>query len=215
LTDAVRAAPARRAKPQEGRSRERATIRAATAAAALIPLAVLLWDAATGDLGVEPIETITHRTGWWGLTLLMATLSVTPIRRLTGWNRLIQARKPLGLVAFSYVCLHFLTYIVLDQWFGWSYIVEDIVERPFITVGFTAFVLLIPLAATSTARAIRRLGGKRWKRIHQLIYPAAVLAVLHFLWLVKADTREPLLFGGVLVVLLAMRIPAIAGALRK
>ena len=203
----------RRSPPSRGRGGARSRIAAAVTAVALIPLAVLLFDAATGGLGPNPIESITHRTGWWGLALILATLAVTPLRRMTGWNRIIQARKPLGLCAFAYVTLHFLTYITLDQWFALSYVLEDIAERPYITVGFTAFVFLIPLAATSTKTAIRRL-GKRWKQIHQLIYPAAVLGVLHFLWLVKADTREPLAFGAVLAVLLLLRIPALSRALR-
>ncbi|MGI9182259.1 MAG: sulfite oxidase heme-binding subunit YedZ [Longimicrobiaceae bacterium] len=171
----------------------------------LLPLTLLVWDAFTDGLGAEPIEAITHRTGWWGLTLLLVTLAVTPVRRLTGWNRLIQLRRLLGLFAFFYVCLHFLTYL-FDQDFALGYIVEDVVERPYITVGFTAFLLLIPLAITSTKGMIRRL-GKRWQRLHRLIYLIAGLGVLHFLWLVKADVREPLLFGAALAVLLAFRLP--------
>ena len=215
MSDAVRERTVGRTTPRARPAADRLGITAAVTLTAAVPFAVLLWDALTGDLGVEPIETITHRTGWWGLTLLVATLAITPLRRITGANRLIQVRKPLGLMAFFYVSMHFLTYIILDQWLGWSYIIEDIVERPYITVGFTAFVLLIPLAATSTKRAIRKLGGHRWRRIHQLIYPAAVLGVLHFLWLVKADTREPLLFGSILVVLFVLRIPGVSAALRR
>jgi sulfoxide reductase heme-binding subunit YedZ len=171
----------------------------------LLPLALLVWDAFTDGLGAEPIEAITHRTGWWGLTLLLVTLAVTPVRRFTGWNRLIRLRRLLGLFAFFYVCLHFLTYL-FDQDFALGYIVEDVVERPYITLGFTAFLLLIPLAITSTKGMIRRL-GKRWQRLHRLIYLIAGLGVLHFLWLVKADVREPLLFGAALAVLLAFRLP--------
>ncbi len=171
----------------------------------LLPLALLVWDAFTDGLGAEPIEAITHRTGWWGLTLLLVTLAVTPVRRLTGLNRVIQLRRLLGLFAFFYVCLHFLTYL-FDQNFALGYIVEDVVERPYITVGFTAFLLLIPLAITSTKGMIRRL-GKRWQQLHRLVYVAAALGVLHFLWLVKADVREPLLFGAALAVLLAFRLP--------
>jgi sulfoxide reductase heme-binding subunit YedZ len=171
----------------------------------LIPLALLVYDGFTGNLGVDPVEAIERRTGWWALTFLLATLAVTPVRRLTGWNRLITVRKTLGLASFGYVCLHFANYIVLDQWFGWSYIVEDILERPFITAGFTAFLLLIPLAATSTRSAIRRM-GKRWQRLHRLIYLAAPLGVLHYFWLVKADTRPPLLYAAILFTLLAFRL---------
>jgi sulfoxide reductase heme-binding subunit YedZ len=173
---------------------------------ALVPLLNLGFDAATGGLGVEPVERLIRRTGWWGLTLLVATLAVTPVRRLTGWNQLIKARKPLGLMAFFYVCLHLLSYVVIDQFFGFSYIIEDILERPFITAGFTAFLLLLPLAATSTKGAIRRLGGKRWQRLHRLIYPASLLAVLHYFWLVKADTRPPLLYAAIVITLLLLRV---------
>jgi methionine sulfoxide reductase heme-binding subunit len=181
---------------------------------ALLPLAWLAADAVLGRLGVEPVEVVIRRSGWWSLFLLVATLAVTPVRRLSGWNRLIQVRRPLGVIAFGYAALHFLLYIGLDQGFGWSYIVEDILERPFITAGFLAFLLLIPLAATSTRDSIRRLGGKRWQRLHRLVYPAAVLAVLHFFWLVKADTRQPLIFAGILALLLALRLPIGAGSSR-
>jgi methionine sulfoxide reductase heme-binding subunit len=182
---------------------------------ALAPLGLLLWDVATGGLGVEPVEALIRRTGWWALTILVATLAVTPIRRVTGWNRIIQIRKPLGLIAFLYAVLHFLSYVVVDQWFGITYIIDDILNRPFITAGFTAFLLLIPLAATSTRDSIRRLGGRRWRRIHSLIYPAALLAVLHYYWLVKADTSKPVLFGTILIVLLLMRVRLPRGARRR
>jgi methionine sulfoxide reductase heme-binding subunit len=173
---------------------------------ALLPLALLVHGAVTDGLGADPIETLTHRTGWWGLTLLLATLAVTPVRRLTGWNRVIGVRRLLGLFAFFYVALHFAVYL-LDQELALAYIAVDVLERPYITAGFAAFVLLVPLAVTSTRGMIRRLGGKRWQRLHRLVYLSAALAVLHFLWLVKADVREPLLFGGVLLLLLALRLP--------
>lgn len=173
---------------------------------AFIPLALILFDTATGGLGAEPVEALMRRTGWWALTLLVATLAVTPVRRITGWNRLIAVRRPLGLMAFLYASLHFLNYIVIDQWFGWEYIIEDILERPLITAGFTALLLLIPLAATSTKGAIRRLGGKRWRRLHRLIYPAALLGVLHYFWLVKADKTPPLIYAAIVVTLLGLRI---------
>jgi methionine sulfoxide reductase heme-binding subunit len=176
-------------------------------ALALVPLGLLLWDTATGGLGAEPVEALVRRTGWWALTLLVATLAVTPLRRLTGWNPLIKVRKPLGLIAFGYASLHLLSYVVIDQWFGITYIIDDILNRPFITAGFTAFLLLVPLALTSRRDSIRRLGGRRWQRIHRLIYPAALLAVLHYYWLVKADTSRPLLFAGIVVVLLLLRLP--------
>jgi sulfoxide reductase heme-binding subunit YedZ len=179
---------------------------------ALIPLANLIFDAFTGGLGVEPIERFIRRSGFWALTLLVTTLAVTPVRRLTGWNRLIQARKPLGLMAFGYACLHLTTYVAVDQFFGFSYILDDILERPFITAGFTTFLLLLPLALTSTKSSIRRLGGKRWRRIHALIYPAGLLAVLHYYWLVKADTRPPLLYAAIVVTLLLLRVKFPASA---
>ena len=173
---------------------------------ALLPAALLVWDGLNDDLTAEPITEITHRTGWWALSLLLASLAVTPLRRLTGWNSLIKLRRPIGLFAFFYACLHVLTYFGLDQGFAFGYIAEDVVERPYITVGFTAWVLLIPLAITSTQGWIRRL-GKRWQRLHRLVYAAAVLGVLHFLWLVKADTREPLVFAAVRARLFVLRLP--------
>ncbi len=139
---------------------------------------------------------------------LTLSLAVTPIRRLTGWNRLIRYRRFVGLVAFAYVTAHFLSYIVLDQFFAWSYILEDILERPFIMSGFVAWLLLIPLAVTSTRRWIRRL-GRRWTKLHSLVYMASMLGVLHYYWKVKADTREPLIFALVLLVLLLLRTPAV------
>jgi sulfoxide reductase heme-binding subunit YedZ len=159
-----------------------------------------------GRLGANPIEKITHWTGYTALVLLMLTLAVTPFRRLTGWNEVIRIRRLIGLFAFFYAALHFLIYVVLDQFFSLAAIGEDILERPYITVGFIAFVLLIPLAATSTKKAIRRL-GKRWQTLHRLVYISAALGVLHFFWKVKADTREPLIFAGILATLLVLRLP--------
>ena len=178
-------------------------------AGCLLPAALLAADAATGRLGANPIEEVLHRTGWWALTLLLLSLSITPLRRLTGWNRLIRYRRLLGLFAFAWASAHFLGYIVLDQWFAWPYIVEDIAERPFILVGFAAWLLLIPLAVTSTTGWIRRL-GKRWGMLHRVVYVAAGLGALHFFWKVKADTREPLIFIGILVVLLLLRLPVVS-----
>jgi sulfoxide reductase heme-binding subunit YedZ len=173
----------------------------------LLPAARLVHGAFTDNLTANPIEYITHQTGFWALTLLMVTLAVTPIRRITGWNRIIQLRRPLGLFAFFYLVLHFLTYVSLDRWFDFSTIAEDIAERPYITVGFTAFLLLIPLAVTSTKGWIRRL-GKRWTLIHRAIYISAALGVLHFYWKksAKSDTAEPLLFAAILGVLLLARV---------
>ena len=158
----------------------------------------------TGGLGANPIEEITHRTGWWALLLLTVTLAVTPARRLTARPGLVKYRRLLGLFAFFYANLHFLTYLVLDQFFGWSYIVEDIAERPFITVGFGAWLILLLLAVTSTRGWIRRL-RRNWQRLHRLIYAAALAGGVHFLWKVKADTREPLVFLAVIAALLAYR----------
>ena len=171
----------------------------------LVPLALLAWDGYAGNLGANPIETITRSTGSWTLIFLLVTLSVTPLRRLFGWNDVIKFRRMLGLFAFFYACLHFTTYFWLDQFFDLRAIVKDVVKRPFITVGFTSFVLLVPLAITSTAGMIRRL-GKRWQLLHRLVYVSAIGGVFHFLWLVKADTRRPLTYGSVLALLLGYRL---------
>ena len=172
----------------------------------LVPAALLVRDAFTGNLSANPIEDITHRLGWWGLTILLATLAVTPLRRVTGWSQLISLRRMVGLAAFCYLSLHFLTYVVLDQFFSVRDIVDDVANRPYITVGFASYALLVPLAVTSTKKMVRRLGGKRWVRLHRLVYVAAAGGVLHFLWLVKADARDPTIFGVVLVALLGFRI---------
>lgn len=173
--------------------------------ACLMPLAVMAGQALTHTLGANPIDEITDQTGIWTLRMLLITLAVTPARRLTGWNRLIQLRRMLGLFAFFYGSLHFLTYIWLDQSFVLEDILADVMERPFITVGFASFTLLIPLAVTSTAAMIKRLGGKWWQRLHRLVYAIAVGGVVHYLWLVKADIQQPLLYGGILGVLLIYR----------
>jgi methionine sulfoxide reductase heme-binding subunit len=173
--------------------------------ACLIPVLRLGWLALHHGLGANPIEYITRSTGWWILTFLLITLLVTPLRRLTGWNWLLRLRRMLGLYAFVYACLHFSIYIWLDQFFDWQGIVKDIGKRPFITVGFAAFVCLIPLAATSTNAMVRRLGGRRWQMLHRLVYAIATLGVLHFWWLVKKDIREPLVFGALLAILLGAR----------
>jgi len=175
-------------------------------AACLVPLGLLLWLGFTGGLTANPIEDITHRTGDWTLRFLLIALAITPLRRLTGWNGLAQLRRMLGLFAFFYVILHVSTYLVLDFFFAWDLIFDDIVERRYITAGFTGFVLLIPLAVTSTQRMIRRLGGARWRRLHRLVHGAAVAGVVHFYWLVKADVREPLIYAAILAVLLGVRV---------
>jgi sulfoxide reductase heme-binding subunit YedZ len=179
--------------------------------ACLIPLGILVGNALTDNLGANPIDEITDQTGIWTLRLLLVTLAVTPARRLTGWNRLIQVRRMLGLFAFFYASLHFLTYLWLDQFFAFEDIIDDVMERPFITVGFTSFVLLIPLAITSTTAMIKRLGGKWWQRLHRLVYATAIGGVVHYLWLVKADIRLPLIYGSILALLLAYRLWAIYG----
>lgn len=173
----------------------------------LTPAGLLIWRAFTGGLGANPIEFITLRTGFWTLVLLMVTLAVTPVRRVTGWHRIIQFRRMLGLFAFFYATLHFLTYVTLDLFFDFSAIGADIVKRPYITVGFTAFLLLVPLALTSTKGWIRRL-GRNWLRLHRLLYVSAALAVLHFYWKksAKSDIAEPLIFAGILAALLLFRV---------
>jgi methionine sulfoxide reductase heme-binding subunit len=184
----------------------------------LTPIGLLVWRGFHGKLTANPLEFIQHKTGFWALTLIMVTLSITPIRRITGWNRIIQLRRPLGLFAFFYATLHFLTYLVFDQFFDWSAIIDDIAKRPYITVGFPAFVLLIPLAITSTKGWIRRL-GKRWQLVHRLVYVSATLAVLHFFWKrsAKEDVFEPLVFAAILACLFAFRLGSgkVVGVLRS
>jgi methionine sulfoxide reductase heme-binding subunit len=173
---------------------------------ALAPLAWLIAGYFLGWLGANPIEKLTHVTGMTTLVLLLLTLSVSPLRRLSGWNSVIKLRRPFGLFAFFYAFLHFGIWAGLDQTLVWSWMVEDVVKRPYITLGFTGFVLLIPLAVTSTRGWIRRL-GKRWTKLHQLIYLTTGLGLIHFYWLVKADVRLPLLLAGCYLVLLGARLP--------
>lgn len=175
--------------------------------ACLIPLARLGWKAFSGGLGANPIQVITFSTGTWTLLFLLITLSVTPLRKLSKLYWLIQYRRMLGLFAFFYGCLHFLTYIWLDQFFDLHSVYKDIYKRPFITVGFTAFVLMIPLAATSTKWAIRKM-GKRWQMLHRLIYVSAIAGVIHYIWLVKKDIRVPVEYASILGVLLLYRVVA-------
>ena len=183
-------------------------------ALALVPAARIGVLALQGDLGANPIAEAMNRLGFWTLTLLLATLAPTPIQIITGWKWPLRLRRMLGLEAFLYVCLHFAVYLGVDQFFDWSAIGKDIVKRQFITVGFAAFVLLIPLAITSTDGMVRRLGFVRWKRLHRLIYVAAVLGVVHFVWRVKSDLRQPLIFAGALAALLAIRSLRWARAMR-
>ena len=181
-------------------------IKAAVFAACLIPLARLVLLGFGDGLGANPIEYITHSTGWWTLAFLMITLAVTPVRRLFNLPWLLRLRRMLGLFTFFYASLHFITYIWLDQFFDGPEIVKDVIKRPFITFGFAAFVLLIPLAATSTNAMVKRLGARRWQWLHRLVYLVAALAVIHFWWLVKLDVDEPLLFALILAGLLIARL---------
>ena len=179
-------------------------LRTAIFAAALVPAAALVYGFFTNDLTANPIDYITDTTGYTAITLLMISLSVTPLRRLTGRNELIKLRRMLGLLAFFYACLHFSTWLVLDWFFDFASMAADVAERPFIMMGMATFLLLIPLAATSTAGMIRRL-GKRWQQLHRLVYVAGLTAVIHFWWVVKADFREPRLFALALSILLGFR----------
>ncbi len=174
---------------------------------ALAPGAWLVGGIFRGWLGANPAEMLTHVTGMTTLVLLLVTLAVTPVRRLTGWNPVIKLRRPLGLFAFAYALTHFTIWFAFYNVFNVGYMIADVAERPYITVGFTAFLILIPMAVTSTKGWIRRL-GKRWGTLHKGIYVAATLGVVHFYWLVKADTRLPLLLGGCLLVLLVLRARA-------
>jgi len=183
-------------------------LKVALFAVCLIPLGKLAMEAfgvAGMSLGANPVEQLIHRFGIWGLNFLLITLAVTPLRQLTGKAWLLQFRRMLGLFAFFYVLMHFLTYAGLDQRFNLPLILEDIAERPYITIGFTALVLLMPLAVTSTNGMMRRL-GRRWKKLHRLVYPIVILGVWHFYWQVKLDTIEPLVYASLLAVLLGYRI---------
>ena len=182
---------------------------------ALVPLAKLGWLAYQDALGANPIEKITRTTGYWTLVFLMVTLSASPLKQLTGWSWLIRLRRMLGLFAFFYAFLHFSTYLVLDQFFDWDSIIKDIVKRPYITVGFPAFLLLIPLAVTSTDGMIRRLGGKRWKLLHRSVYFCAIGGVIHYWWLVKKDLTNPITFALILALLLGFRLFYWLGSIRK
>ena len=173
--------------------------------ACLLPLAGLVRGVLIEDLGPNPLETVTFVTGDWALRLLLATLAMTPLRRLLHAAWPLRLRRMLGLYAFFYASLHFLIWLVLDQELRWDAILADIAKRPYVTVGFTAWLLMLPLALTSTRAAMRRL-GRRWARLHRLVYPTAVLGVLHYLWLVKVDITEPLLYGAILAVLLLARL---------
>ena len=181
----------------------------------LVPSGLMGWQFYADELGANPIEAITRGTGEWTLRLLLITLLMTPVKRITGWYWPIRVRRMLGLFAFFYACLHLATYLWLDQFFDWHEIWLDILDRPFITAGMLAFVLLVPLALTSNRFAVKKL-ERNWKRLHRLVYVIPVLGVLHFWWLVKADVREPAIYAILLGVLLAVRLPALRrrGAVR-
>ena len=172
----------------------------------LAPVVWLSWAAVQGRLGANPISEITKETGTWTLRFVVLTLAITPVRKLTGWNLLVRYRRMLGLFAFFYGTLHLVTYIWLDQFFDVASITKDVLKRPFITVGFAAFLLMVPLALTSTTGWIRRLGGKNWQALHRLVYATAVLGVVHYWWLVKADISRPLAYGAIIGTLLAARL---------
>jgi sulfoxide reductase heme-binding subunit YedZ len=180
----------------------------------LTPLAYLIGRAVMMRLGANPIEEVLHRTGDWTLIFLLITLGVTPVRLLTGWGWVGGLRRMLGLFAFFYACLHFSIYVGVDQFFDLESIYKDVVKRKYITIGFTGFVLLIPLAVTSTNAAVRRLGAKRWQALHRLVYVTAVCGVVHYWWLVKKDIRTPLLYATILAVLLGVRLVRARGSRR-
>lgn len=189
-------------------ARQLAVIKTGLFVAALLPFARLVLFTFTDRLGANPIEFITRNTGDWTLYFLCITLTVTPLRRLTGWGWLLRLRRMLGLFAFFYVTLHFTTFLWFDHFFDIDEMWKDVVKRPFITVGFSAFLLLIPLAATSTNGMMRRLGGKRWQRLHRTIYLIAPLGILHFWWMKagKNDFAQPILFGSIVALLLLLRL---------
>ena len=174
--------------------------------ACLIPLGILVWQGLHDELTANPIEFVTHATGDWTLRFLILTLSITPLRKILGQPQLIRFRRMLGLFAFFYAFLHFSMWIGVDKFFDWNEMIKDVEKRRFITVGFTGFVLMIPLAWTSTAGWIRKLGGKRWRMLHRAIYFSAIAGVIHYYWLVKSDEHKPLQYAAVVGVLLAWRI---------
>lgn len=184
-----------------------AALKAAVFLLSLLPLGLLAWGFWHEDLGANPIETITRKTGTWTFNFLLITLCISPLRESTGWSVLIRLRRMLGLFAFFYACLHFTTYLWLDQFFDWTAILKDIGKRPFITAGFAAFLLLIPLALSSPQPVMRRLGGRRWQRLHQAIYLIALIACAHYFWLVKPVALPyPASYTLVTGILLAWRV---------
>lgn len=181
---------------------------------ALLPAAWLVADIYYDRLGADPIATLTHATGLWALRFLLLALAVTPLRRITGWTVLARFRRMIGLYAFFYASLHLTIYLVLDLGGYWAQILDDVVKRPYITVGFIAWCGLLALTLTSTRGMMRRL-GRRWAQLHKIVYGIGVLAILHFVWLVKSDVREPAVYGAILAVLLLLRVPAIAKRIER
>ena len=197
--------PPKAKKPRRRFSKPR-LVKPLVFAASLGPLAWLVWLAFNGGLGANPIELINRYLGEWALNFLLLSLALSPLSRLPGMRKAVSYRRMIGLFAFFYVCMHLSSYVILDQFFDWAAIWKDIVKRVYITLGMGAVLMLIPLAITSTNKAIKRLGAKRWKALHRLVYPAAVLAVIHYIMMVKADLREPLIYAAVLAVLLGLRL---------
>ncbi|QLG10474.1 sulfoxide reductase heme-binding subunit YedZ [Deinococcus sp. D7000] len=200
----VASAPARRAYQPRRQSASVGWLVPAVTVGGLLPVAVLVWDAYTGALGANPIQRATLQTGLLTLALLVASLACTPLRLLTGWTWPARIRKALGLLAFGYAALHFLIYL-FDHGFSLGLMLEDVLERPFVTVGFTALLLLVPLALTSGRNSVKRLGFQRWTRLHQLVYLAVALGALHYYWGVKQDHTPPLIYAGVIAALFAVR----------
>ncbi len=191
--------------PWQPRVSQLGWIRAGLFALCLVPFGHLVYGAFSNSLGANPIEAITRSTGWWTLSLLMTTLAITPLRRFSGMNWLLRLRRMLGLYAFFYALAHFTTFVWFDHWFDPAEILMDVIKRPFITVGFGAFLLLLPLAATSNNAMVRKL-GRDWQRLHRLVYVIGLLGVIHYWWLVKRDLTEPVAFGLVLGMLLGARL---------
>ena len=182
--------------------------------ACLIPFMLLMWDYSNDNLTVNPIQEATSRTGKAALIILVVSLACTPLKTLFNIKQVLPLRRPLGLYAFFYVCIHLLIFTVFDYGLDWGLITETVAKKRYVLVGFSAFLLLLPLALTSTKSAMRRL-GKRWKVLHKLVYLAAALAILHFVWLVKADISEPLMYGAAVAVLLLLRLPRIRQAITR
>lgn len=211
MTEAtVRPERSPRPTPNRTASRVRRIGKPVVWAACLAPIALLVWRGWTDDLGAEPVEEVLHATGWWALALLTTTLGISPLRRWSGWNSAVQFRRLLGLFAFFYATLHVGVWVGLETGPDLAAIVEEVVEHPFVTVGAAAYLLMVPLAATSTQGSIRRL-GKRWQRLHRLVYPTALLAGVHFLWSTKVAEVQPLLFAVLIAGLLLLRTPWLDG----